>query len=101
MCSMCAKSLSKKPDKVTFLNKTSKRYYEGCINVYCRHANCCDCEVSFKIMLFSYADRFEASLSISGNRWNFNDCVKSRPVKGIQKQKLYGTVEESKSIFSF
>ena len=78
----------KKPEKVVCLNWASNRYYEGYINTYCRHAHCCESKVSSKIMLYSYSDRVEASLSTSENRSHFIDCVKSRSIKGIHKKKL-------------
>ena len=78
----------RKPGNVLKLRDTSENYYEGYVNIYCRHAHCCNCEVSGKISLVSNKKFVEGIVLLSGKRSHFVECVKSRPVKGCFKKKL-------------
>ena len=78
----------RKPEKVTKLRDGSEKYYGGYVNIYCRHAHCCNCEVFGKIFFYSYEHCVEGIVSLSGKRSHYVACVKSRPIKGILKRKL-------------
>ena len=78
----------RKPEKETKLHNVSEKYYEVYVNIYGRHAHCCNCEVFGKISFYSYEHCVKGIVSLSGNRSHYVACVKSKPIKGILKRKL-------------
>ena len=42
------------------------KFYEGYVNVYCSHVHCCHCAVMGKIDLFTFVDRVEGNVNLSG-----------------------------------
>ena len=42
------------------------KFYEGYVNVYCSHVHCCHCAVMGEIDLFTFLDRVEGNVNLSG-----------------------------------
>ena len=64
------------------------RFYEGYVNVYGSHVHCCHCEVMGKIKLFTFVDRVEGKVNLSGKRLYLIECVKSRHMTGKQRERI-------------
>ena len=86
----------RKPSEVLKLRKSDEKYYEGYISIYCRHANCCHCDVFGKIEFYSFANKVEGVARFSGKRSHFRRCVKSRPLVGKNRSKIVQKMENER-----
>ena len=98
-CIRCHYLLS--PRSVTKLTENSDRYLEGHVDVYCSHVSCCSCEVRGRVSFYSFVDKVEAVVALTGKRNHDRNCVRSRPVTGLQKQQLNENLsyEPASSVF--
>ena len=86
----------KKKSEVVKLRKSDKKYYEGYVSIYCRHANFCECNVMGKVSFYSYADKIEGVATLSGRRSHYKTCLKSRPVTGKRRDEILGKLESER-----
>ena len=76
----------RKKSAVLKLRRSDVKFYEGYVNVYCSHVHCCYCAVTGNIDLFTFVDRVEGNVNLSGKRSHFIECVKSRHITGKQRE---------------
>ena len=76
----------RKKSAVLMLRSSDMKFYEGYANVYCSHVHCCHCAVMGNIHLFTFVDRVEGNVNLSGKRSHFIEYVKSRHITGKQRE---------------
>ena len=86
----------RQPSAVLKLSENSSKYFEGYVTFYCKHSNCCGCEVIGKAKFYTYHNKVEAVMEVSGKRSYFRSCTKARPVKGKRREELAEKMEHEK-----
>ena len=89
------------PKSVMTLEENSDHYLEGHVDVYCSHVSCCSCETTGRVLFYSYVDKVEGVITLTGKRCHKRNCVRSRPVTGSRKQQLIENLsyEPASSVF--
>ena len=86
----------KKKSEVVKLCKSDKKDYEGYVSIYCRHANCSECNVMGKVSFHSYADKIEGVATMSDRRSHYKTCLKSRPATGKRRDEILRKLESER-----
>ena len=83
------------------LEENSDRYLEGHVDVYCSHVSCCNCETTGRVLFYSFVDKVEGVIALTGKRCYKRNCVRSRPVTGSRKQQSIENLsyEPASSVF--
>ena len=50
----------RQPSAVLKLSENRSKYFEGYVTFYCKHSNCCGCEVIGKAKFYTYHNKVEA-----------------------------------------
>ena len=90
LCSGCVPCINnhylRKKNAVFKLRRSDMRFYEEYVNIYCSRVHRCHCAVTGNIDLFTFGDRVEGNVNLSGKRLHFIECVKSTHITGKQRE---------------